>query len=1010
MSFLGSLFSGAGGGQGSNASKGAEVGPDVLARHNATKVHAFRGKYVRVFCMTPTAVHHVDPDTLRITNSWPWADVSEFSPAVSTTTDFTLTVKEGASKKTEVLKFVTDQRSHLLCDLARFSVGGGERDPNSRRFVAVKITRASLRQDVALELGSWYIAVLAQDGSRKSLYTFKELTAVRPLREDASAVAIYLHGRARLFALPERGEFLRLLSLALTRLALTPILLEAPMPTAEQRAERLAHGNDASAPRLGEYDVLKASPKYASPRPRKLVLTEASFTERDASTYAVVSSRPLRSIFNIVRHWDDPTKLSIEYRDGSTRAYLTSLRDALLGSLLDAARNAGNEHVGLSAEATKMGDRASLLTLDEEPAGEAAYLAQLGRIPKAAPGSPYNPALVRAAHEFNCNVSPLGLAYATKRAPVAAALGEVVSEAVRAASLADCPSAITVALLGAITRIVASKEGAKVFMMHSDATPLFLKTLAHEDAGIAYASFELLRRLLRNPRRPGDADEDAEAAARKLLLSQEVRVLIIHALDLHSGGGGGGSSSGAGASGGGGGSSPGSSKDAAAAAGRGSSGGGASAGNEGTLVVMSIVLCLDTLLVSHVDTTPGDAWEHLMQLTASRYSVLLGLFRCRCSGVVESATLLMRAIVEQADLATCRAMQNAALSSGVWLRHFFNSAFAASADQRYVSRYLVELWSTGNSTAREVLRHMLPAGLLLYLDMPKLKTEEAAHMSAVEAMGERREGAPVSAAAAAAEVAAAQAALNRGLAGRLRTRIEQAERSAQSRVRRRIAALDEGSAGAKRGFFGQRLVDVEAERARSAAAAAAVSAAAAMTKAKIEGDSGKEDNYTVMFFQVMQDHMMPDLIWNQQTRGELRASLEAELREIEREIELGGTVTGSQVTGVGSRVATAAAAAAPPVAAVRAAVEEGKEASAAAVGGGAAAAGAAAAGAASVVHTVTGGVDLNLRVRPSLSLGWALPHLLFFLPPQRTRTRTRTRTPPPTHTHAHTHHTGCLEL
>jgi hypothetical protein len=31
---------------------------------------------------------------------------------------------------------------------------------------------------------------------------------------------------------------------------------------------------------------------------------------------------------------------------------------------------------------------------------------------------------------------------------------------------------------------------------------------------------------------------------------------------------------------------------------------------------------------------------------------------------------------------------------------------------------------------------------------------------------------------------------------------------------------------------------------------------------------------------LLQDHALPDLIWNQQTRGELRASLDAELREV----------------------------------------------------------------------------------------------------------------------------------
>ena len=173
-------------------------------------------------------------------------------------------------------------------------------------------------------------------------------------------------------------------------------------------------------------------------------------------------------------------------------------------------------------------------------------------------------------------------------------------------------------------------------------------------------------------------------------------------------------------------------------------------------------------------------------------------------------------------------------------------------------------------------------------------------------------------------------------------------------MRRRIAALDESANPPKRGFFGQKIVDHAAEQARSIMAAAAVSAAAAMTKAKIEGDAGKEDNYTVMFFQVTQDHMMPDLIWNQQTRGELRASLEAELREIEREIELGGAVTGSvagQTGGVMNKTAPAPAAA--PAAGVEGSAGGGE---------GAVAGAATAAGAGTVVHTITGGVDLGLAV------------------------------------------------
>ena len=54
------------------------------------------------------------------------------------------------------------------------------------------------------------------------------------------------------------------------------------------------------------------------------------------------------------------------------------------------------------------------------------------------------------------------------------------------------------------------------------------------------------------------------------------------------------------------------------------------------------------------------------------------------------------------------------------------------------------------------------------------------------------------------------------------------------------------------------------------------------------------ENFRIMFHVITQDHALPDLLWNQQTRRELRISLESELTSIERE---------SDVRGGGGRVA-----------------------------------------------------------------------------------------------------------
>ena len=47
----------------------AQTPPDCVARFMCTK-HSWRGKYRRIFCITPHALVTQHPDTLAITNSW----------------------------------------------------------------------------------------------------------------------------------------------------------------------------------------------------------------------------------------------------------------------------------------------------------------------------------------------------------------------------------------------------------------------------------------------------------------------------------------------------------------------------------------------------------------------------------------------------------------------------------------------------------------------------------------------------------------------------------------------------------------------------------------------------------------------------------------------------------------------------------------------------------------------------------------------------------------------------
>ena len=57
---------------------------------------------------------------------------------------------------------------------------------------------------------------------------------------------------------------------------------------------------------------------------------------------------------------------------------------------------------------------------------------------------------------------------------------------------------------------------------------------------------------------------------------------------------------------------------------------------------------------------------------------------------------------------------------------------------------------------------------------------------------------------------------------------------------------------------------------------------------KTGSGGNKTENFRILFHVITQDHALPDLLWNQQTRRELRISLESELQSIERETDIRG--------------------------------------------------------------------------------------------------------------------------
>lgn len=218
-------------------------------------------------------------------------------------------------------------------------------------------------------------------------YDFLNITSVGFLSDDPRGIVITVSGRGRLFLVNGDGnrsdlasrikagseecgvgftigagvtskEFLEVSDFKLATFVhphLTPLCYSQT---------RAAYGTSVGEA-MCAYSVTKQTQRHenSSSRPRTLTLTQDNILEKDTITGSTVSCRSLKSIFAIVRcsashepsadstntntntNVNMDTKIRIEYKDGLSRTYFSSKRDALACSILDAALSTGNTDV-----------------------------------------------------------------------------------------------------------------------------------------------------------------------------------------------------------------------------------------------------------------------------------------------------------------------------------------------------------------------------------------------------------------------------------------------------------------------------------------------------------------------------------------------------------------------------------------------------------------------------------------------------------------------------------------
>jgi len=266
------------------------------------------------------------------------------------------------------------------------------------------------------------------------------------------------------------------------------------------------------------------------------------------------------------------------------------------------------------------------------------------------------------------------------------------------------------------------------------------------------------------------------------------------------------------------------------------------------LLLMAVGEVLESVLCGNHDTTSPDQFQEFITCLSKGYGALMEMLRSPCAIIVENASLLLQ-IVTQHRPSTSALVRDSALSSATLLRHFYSAIFSQVESQRFLSRYLVGLWMSGNSSCDEkkLLKRILPNGFLAYLTMPPLSDAELDNLDELE-----RDG------------------------------IEELDNYGRIKEQRNPTITNVDSPSDEGGGCSTNMARL---RGRIRMADHAIQTANANNSTGIKATF---ENFRILFHVLTKDHALPDLIWNQQTRRELRIALESEIRDIDREVNLRG--------------------------------------------------------------------------------------------------------------------------
>ncbi|CAJ1946333.1 unnamed protein product [Cylindrotheca closterium] len=821
-------------------------GKRPLFQFQVTKLRSWRTGYVRLLCLYDDHFATFDPDTHQITNTWNYDTLTNY---MAIEKDQLLLQVNNSDK----LKFQCHnvERSMVLtallqCFEAAIRSATNAPKPQVPIILCQRYTRHGTVVPSALQVNS-YALVEVHPQSQKTLqtYQFVDILCISFTSDDPSGLVLYLTTKKmRLFSITSRSraDVVNVMKQSYNRIGLELRMTDScTIPSWKEKKRDFQ--KQAESAIATEWKVTKASKRHDAAvvgnsggwpggvLNRKLCITGRGMVlEKDAAGM-IVSSRALSELYALVRPSEAGDTLVLEYADGQSRTYSSQQRDSLLVSLIDAAATLGkNPQVHIS----------------DVPCGGYCLASFASNAQPEKSGGLFQPISIPLHCLKRVNsVSTAAFSYVNTHTESSTQEGAPMNPIEECRNVMEVCREFNASVLPTADGLPGSEKDKHVLgsigALWGLAADLLEMTkdrhLAELTAG---PMFQTLHRLSKTPAGYKSSIELAtfldclpllwtiDDPFCKFWAFRTVSVLL-----------------------------------------------SAIPGNKprdreieyvnksvifktgGIQLVKGLVTSLlstdtsdlirmvmsdilQSVLCSGADTTSSEVFSGFIQALGENYQALLGTLYQQTPFVIENSALLLHLLSTHAPEVSVH-IRESALSTAILLHHFHAAIFSPLEGKRFLSRFLCSLWLSGpvDCPEKKLLKRIVPSGFLGYLKMPPLSRAEEEQLDQLE-RDAVEENIPESNSKEPTPEAVANTAMPSGAAG-----------TNTSRLRSRIA-LARGTARNQ------------------------------------EVTEKKHENFRIFFHVLTQNHALPDLIWNQQTRRELRIGLESEIQYIQRETEARG--------------------------------------------------------------------------------------------------------------------------